>query len=221
MAGRSCVWCWLVTPKEVVLQDQGSSDEPRLSQKLKFADSGRRPEWHWRERWPAAPQDAKKGALHRGLFRFPSCFGGVGGAFCLGRWKNGDSWSILPPAPPAQRFWGILEMKKERSHSPGAEALWCSPTLSAVGRGGSFLPTGLPRVPPQPLACTDLLSFASGFLLKFSLGPVQLSDRTPLPWPLKKLPFVSIYHLPEYSKKNLAQVSSHSSPAAQVVHHRS
>lgn len=39
------VWCqWLVTPKEEALQDQ-SSDEPGLSQKLKFTNSGR-PGWH-------------------------------------------------------------------------------------------------------------------------------------------------------------------------------
>lgn len=76
------------------------------------------------------------------------------------------------------------------------------------GKGRVLSPPGLPLVPPQSLTCRDLLSFASGFLLEFSLGPVQLSGRTPLPWPLKKLQFGSIYHLPEYGKKKLAQVSS-------------
>lgn len=41
------IWCqWMVMPKEEVLQDQSSLEEPRLSQKLKFTDSGRKPEWH-------------------------------------------------------------------------------------------------------------------------------------------------------------------------------
>lgn len=67
-------WCqWLV--KEDTLQDQSSLGEPRLSEKLKFTNSGRRPEWYWAGRWPAAPQDAKKGALQRSILQFPSCFG--------------------------------------------------------------------------------------------------------------------------------------------------
>lgn len=39
------VWCqWFLTPKEEVLQDQSSLDEPRVSEKIKFTHSERRPE---------------------------------------------------------------------------------------------------------------------------------------------------------------------------------
>lgn len=100
----------------------------------------------------------------------PFLLWGAGGTFCLGRWKNGDSWSILPPVLPAWRFWGILEMKKERIHSPGAEALWCSLTLPAVGRGkGRVLsphraPTRAPAAPcTQRLAEFRLWIFAEVF----------------------------------------------------------
>lgn len=50
-----------------------------------------------------------------------------------------------------------------------------SPFQQGEGEG-PLLPTGLPPVPPQPLAHRHLLNFACGFLLKFSLGLIQVSE---------------------------------------------
>lgn len=153
-----------------------------------------------------SPQDAKKGSLQRAILQFPYYFEEQEAPFPSQGGKTG-----IPGASFLQSFlhrdFGNEEGKDSQ---PWRWALWCSPAL-CTGKGRVLCPTGLPLVPPQPLPCRHLLNFNSRILLKFSLGP--------LPWPLKKLQFVSIYHLPEYSKKNLSRVSSHSSPAAQVVHH--
>lgn len=110
------------------------------------------------------PKMPKKGCPAERCPAVPFLFWGAG------RWKNGDSWSILPPVHPAQRFWGILEMKKERIHSPGAEALWCSPALSAEGEGPGrvlsphWAPTCAPTTPcMQRLADFRLWIFAEVF----------------------------------------------------------
>lgn len=157
-----------------------SHPDPWLSRKLKFTCKGRRHKYHWGG--GLQPLKCQRGCPVEGYPASPS-------SFWRSRWhlltseggKIGISGAISGECPCSslicfgsfRPFW-----KQGRKGFAVLVLRHCvAPSPFQQGEGeGPLLPAGLPPMSPQLLACRHLLSFACGFLLKFSLGLIQRSE---------------------------------------------